>query len=76
MTSWRFFHVPSRFHKDDAQKIAHLLGLDENEIEEEFGDSIMSAIDFELSVKWIPDPKETMLRCRSTASFFRSVCIS
>jgi cyanate lyase len=100
MTSWGFSHLPSRFHKDDAQKIAHLLGLDEDQIarlqqvpfrgslpaaiptdpliyrfyeftpgfgttlkvliEEEFGDGIMSAIDFELSVERVPDPRETV----------------
>jgi len=83
--------------KDEAQQIARLLGLNEDEIallqqvpyrgslptaiptdpliyrfyeitqvfgttlkaliEEEFGDGIMSAIDFELSVDRVPDPK-------------------
>jgi cyanate lyase len=95
--------------KDEAQKIGHLLGLNEDEvallqqapyrgslptaiptdpliyrfyeitqvfgttlkalIEEEFGDGIMSAIDFELSVDRVPDPKGDRVKVTFNGKF-------
>jgi cyanate lyase len=95
--------------KDEAQKITHLLGLDEDEIallqqvpyrgslpiaiptdpliyrlyeitqvvgitlkgliEEEFSDGIMSAIDFELSVERVPDPKGDRVKVTFNSKF-------
>jgi cyanate lyase len=95
--------------KDEAQKIAQLLGLNEDDlgllqqvpsrgslpraiptdpliyrfyeitqvfgttlkalIEEEFGDGIMSAIDFELSVDRIPDPKGDRVKVTLNGKF-------
>jgi cyanate lyase len=95
--------------KDEAQKIGHLLGLNEDEIallqqvpyrgslptaiptdpliyrfyeitqvfgstlkaliEEEFGDGIMSAIDFELSVERVGDPKGDRVKVTLNGKF-------